>query len=149
MQAADIANELCDCLIDRSYVFVFPKETANPHASYAAQYRRMKMKKVKRILAWIGLVLIALMYALTLVFALIQHPMSKNLLMAAIFCTIAVPVIIYAMELVTRNLRKKSEELRKEADTAYRASGETQGEPEESHEGAGESAEYSDESREK
>ena len=73
------------------------------------------MKKAKRILAIAGLALIALMYTLTFVFAFMQDPRSKGLLMGAIFCTIAVPVIIYAMELVARNLRRKSEELQKEA----------------------------------
>ena len=66
------------------------------------------MKKVKRILAVIGLVLIALMYALTIIFALMKHPDSKSWLMAAIFCTIAVPVIIYAMQFVAKLLPKLS-----------------------------------------
>ena len=62
------------------------------------------MKKAKRILAIIGLILIALMYILTIVFALSKNPNSKNWLMAAIFCTIAVPVLLYAMQLVAKVL---------------------------------------------
>lgn len=66
------------------------------------------MKKARRILAIIGLILIAAMYALTIIFALMDSPESKNWLMAAIFCTIAVPVIIYAMQLVAKVLPKLS-----------------------------------------
>lgn len=66
------------------------------------------MKKARRILAIIGLILIAAMYVLTIIFALMDSPESKNWLMAAIFCTIAVPVIIYAMQLVAKVLPKLS-----------------------------------------
>ena len=64
------------------------------------------MNKVRRVLAIIGLALIALMYILTIIFALMQSPNSKNLLMAAIFCTIAVPVLLYAIQLVAKVLPK-------------------------------------------
>ena len=66
------------------------------------------MKKARRVLAVIGLILIGVMYALTIIFALMKHPDSKNWLMAAIFCTIAVPVIIYAMQMVARLLPRLS-----------------------------------------
>ena len=64
------------------------------------------MNKARRVLAIIGLALIALMYILTIIFALMKSPDSKNFLMAAIFCTIAVPVLIYAMQLVAKVLPK-------------------------------------------
>lgn len=73
------------------------------------------MKKAKRIFAFVGLALIALMYILTFIFAFMQDGRSQGFLMAAIFCTIAVPVILYAMEIVARNLKRKAEELQKEA----------------------------------
>ena len=73
------------------------------------------MNKAKKILAIAGLALIALMYTLTFVFAFMQDPRSQGFLMGAIFCTIAVPVVIYAMQLVAKNLRRKGEELRQEA----------------------------------
>ncbi len=64
------------------------------------------MNKARRVLAIIGLALIALMYILTIIFAFTKSPDSKNFLMAAIFCTIAVPVLIYAMQLVAKVLPK-------------------------------------------
>mgnify|MGYP007070335461 CR=1 FL=1 len=67
------------------------------------------MHDKKRILAIIGLVLIGAMYGCTLIFAIMGSPESKNWLMGAIFCTIAVPVIIYAIQLAAR-LKKKPED---------------------------------------
>lgn len=66
---------------------------------------------LQRILALAGIVLLLVLYALTMVFALMDSPTARGLLMAAVFCTIAVPVLLYAMILVARNLRKKNEEL--------------------------------------
>ncbi len=64
------------------------------------------MKKLRQILAIAGLALIAAMYIITVVFAFSKNPASKNWLMASIFCTIAVPVLIYAIQLVARVLPK-------------------------------------------
>lgn len=70
---------------------------------------------LKRIAALIGIFLLLAMYALTMIFALMDSPAAKGLLMAAIFCTIAVPVLLYAMILVTGNLRRKGKEMRDKA----------------------------------
>jgi len=50
---------------------------------------------VKRILAWIGIGLIAFMYVLTAVAALIARPEANALLMASIVMTIFVPIILW------------------------------------------------------
>ena len=42
-----------------------------------------------------------------MVFALVKSPYSKGLLMGSIFCTIAVPVLLYAMTMVARLVRGK------------------------------------------
>ncbi|MCC8106154.1 MAG: hypothetical protein LIO99_09160 [Clostridiales bacterium] len=62
------------------------------------------MKKIKRIAAMIGVILLVGMYVATLVLALSSSPQAQNLLMASIVCTVVVPVLIYAMELVARVL---------------------------------------------
>ena len=59
----------------------------------------------RRIVALIGIILLLALYASTLVFALMDSPNAKGLLMGAIFCTIAVPVLLYAMTIVAKNLR--------------------------------------------
>ena len=61
----------------------------------------------KRILAIIALVLIVLLYAATLILAFIGSPSTSRLLMASLFCTIVVPVIIYVWQLVWKMRGKK------------------------------------------
>ena len=63
------------------------------------------MKKTKRILALIGAILLACMYACTLVFALIGSPASTGLFRASVAATILVPVLLYAYILVARLLK--------------------------------------------
>ena len=63
-----------------------------------------------------GIVLLAAIYASTLIFALIKSPLADRLLMASVFCTVAVPVILYGMILVARNLEQRNEALRREED---------------------------------
>ena len=58
------------------------------------------MKKVKRILALAGAVLLFCMYASTLVFALTDRSQTMGLLKASIACTIILPELIYAYTLV-------------------------------------------------
>ena len=58
----------------------------------------------RRILAIIALVLIACLYAATIVFALIDSPFAKSCLMAALFCTIVVPAVIYGFLVITRQI---------------------------------------------
>ena len=58
------------------------------------------MRKVKRILALIGAVLLVAMYASTLIFALTDRSGTMNLLMASIACTIILPVLLYGYLLV-------------------------------------------------
>lgn len=66
------------------------------------------MKKVKRILALIGVILLVSMYILTLVGALIAPEYSDALFKASIYSTIVVPVMLYAYMLVYRLLKKNS-----------------------------------------
>lgn len=72
------------------------------------------MKKAKRILALAGVILLLGMYGSTMVFALMKSPLAKGLLMGSVFCTIAVPVLLYAMTLIARQLKDKGEDIRRE-----------------------------------
>lgn len=60
------------------------------------------MKKTKRILAWIGIILLIAMYGSTLLFALIDHSKTQGFLKASIACTIFVPVLFYAYTMFYR-----------------------------------------------
>ena len=66
----------------------------------------MKYTKLQRRLALGGAVLLVLLYLSTLVFALIDHPLTPNFLMSSVFLTVAVPVRIYGFILITRMMKK-------------------------------------------
>ncbi|MCF0146689.1 MAG: hypothetical protein HUJ73_08910 [Eubacterium sp.] len=56
-------------------------------------------------MALVGIILLLALYGSTLVFALMKSPNAKGLLMASIFCTIVVPVLLYTMTVIARNIR--------------------------------------------
>ena len=62
------------------------------------------MKKAKRILAIIGVILLALLYISTLVFAVLGQD-YMNWLMAAVAATIMVPVLIWAYGFIYRLIK--------------------------------------------
>ncbi len=61
--------------------------------------------KWKRPLAMIGIIFLLSMYVIAIISAFSHHPDSKNWLMAAIFSTVIVPVLLYAIQLVYRVLK--------------------------------------------
>lgn len=67
------------------------------------------MKKWKRISALLGAVLLAGLYASTLIFACIDSPLSDSLLIISVSATIVFPVILYACILFSR-LKKRPDE---------------------------------------
>ena len=88
----------------------------------------MKNNRAKRIAAWIGIILLLAMYGSTMVFALMDSPLAKGLLMGSVFCTVAVPVLLYGIMLVAKNLagtgvKKEPEEAA--AENGKEASGKT------------------------
>lgn len=72
------------------------------------------MKKFQRILAMIGVVALVLLYASTLVFAVMDSEQSTNLLMASIAATILIPVLLYGFTLFTKLSKKESDDNSKE-----------------------------------
>lgn len=60
------------------------------------------MKNVKRILALCGAILLTALYASTLVFALLDSPLSFILLKISVAATILLPVLLYACILFAR-----------------------------------------------
>ena len=84
-----------------------------------------KTPRHARILALIGIILLLGMYGSTMVFALMKSPAARGLLMGSVFCTIAVPVLLYAILLVAKNVRGKALPRREEnkADASATGSG--------------------------
>lgn len=80
------------------------------------------MKKLKQIAAVIGIVLIVSMYLVTLISAFFTTKYTNALFTASLFCTIAVPVFLYAFMLIYKLVHKKDEtmflsQLKKQEDT--------------------------------
>ena len=69
------------------------------------------MKNLKRLLAVIGIILLAGMYVLTLVFALTDNSAAGNMVMASLYATVMIPVLLYAFLLVHKWTHPKKEEI--------------------------------------
>ena len=72
--------------------------------------------KLKRIFAWIGIILLAGMYILTLVFSLMHGEVAMDLFKASIYCTIIIHVFLYAYTMVYRYLKGRGDDMRRESD---------------------------------
>lgn len=71
------------------------------------------MKKLKRLLAVIGIILLAGMYVLAFVVALLDNSKSGGMLMACLFATVFIPVFLYAVLLVYKSTRRENTEIPK------------------------------------
>lgn len=72
------------------------------------------MKKMQRILALAGVVLLVGLYGSTLFFALSGGENATGWFKASIACTIIVPVFLYANMLVYKHLKNKNKEINEE-----------------------------------
>ena len=72
---------------------------------------KKKNDKVRRVAAWVGIVLVLAMYVLTFVAALMSSPAANGLFMASLTMTIMIPGAIFVF-LWLRDLgkRRKDEE---------------------------------------
>ncbi|MGX8728502.1 MAG: HAD family hydrolase, partial [Lachnospiraceae bacterium] len=67
--------------------------------------------KMKRIFAWIGIILLVGMYAVTLVFALGKSPFFQTMFLASIAATVIVPVLLYGILMMSGVLKNKKSEM--------------------------------------
>ena len=63
------------------------------------------MKKTKQILAIIGVIILVGLYATTLVLAIIGSETSLNMLKAALYATVVVPVLLWAYSFIYKLLK--------------------------------------------
>lgn len=63
------------------------------------------MKKVRQILAVIGILLLVGLYVTTLVLALTDDPHTMNAFRASVYCTVIVPVLIWAYTFIYKLLK--------------------------------------------
>lgn len=71
-------------------------------------------KQLRRVLAWIAIVALLLLYAMTLVFSLIDSPLGKRLLAASLFATVFIPVLCWVFLLTIRLVKGKGQQKPKE-----------------------------------
>ena len=68
------------------------------------------MKKLKQITALVGVILLVALYVSTLVLAIMGGERALTLLRAAIYCTIIVPVLLWAYSFIFRLVKKNVSE---------------------------------------
>lgn len=68
------------------------------------------MKKVKQILAIIGIILLVLLYLSTLVCAIIDHTETMRLFQASILATVIIPVLLWAYSFIYKLIKKNAKE---------------------------------------
>ncbi len=78
------------------------KCSENPQEELRCSMKRMR--KLKRIFALAGAVILAGMYLIVLILGLTASPAAKNMLMAAIACTVIIPCLLYGMMLLAHVL---------------------------------------------
>ncbi|MCI5919664.1 MAG: hypothetical protein MRZ75_10115 [Roseburia sp.] len=64
------------------------------------------MKKIKQILAILGIVLLVGLYISTLVCALSDSPDYERMLSASVYATVIIPVLIWAYSFIYKLLKK-------------------------------------------
>ena len=64
-----------------------------------------KPKLLKRILAWMGIILLAGLYLATFILSLMKSPTAQTLFTISLWCT--VPILGYAILLIYRVLNRK------------------------------------------
>lgn len=66
--------------------------------------------KVRRITAWVGIIILAGLYASTIILALIGTETSRTLLKFSILSTFVLPVLMYGYILMYRVLKGRDED---------------------------------------
>ena len=66
------------------------------------------MDKWKRILAWIGIILLLLLYVCTLVSAIFVTPATQGFFKASLLATIMIPILLYGYLLVYRVIKGRN-----------------------------------------
>ena len=67
------------------------------------------LKRIKQILAWVVIVVLAGLYLATLILSFMGSPAARSLFRGAFAATILLPVLLYAMLLLYRLLKGEDE----------------------------------------
>ncbi|QNM04814.1 hypothetical protein [Qiania dongpingensis] len=66
------------------------------------------MKKLKQIVCIICAALLAGIYIVTLIFSISDSSQAKSWLSASLYATVAVPIVLYAFLLITKQMRNRN-----------------------------------------
>ncbi len=80
------------------------------------------MKKVQRVIAIIGLIIIALLYILFFILAFMGSSISQSMLISAFAATVIVPVLMYMLQLIAKNKSYLYEDKKSNSDDTYDSS---------------------------
>lgn len=75
------------------------------------------MKKMKRIMAWGGIILLVGLYLITFILGIFGNEATKGMLMASIACTVVVPCLMYGMMMIAKILGKDNNDPDEETST--------------------------------
>ena len=82
------------------------------------------MKKVKQILAIIGIVFLVLLYLSTLICRIIDHTETMRLFQASILATVIIPVLLWAYsfiyKLIKKNAKDQMDEMQNNSNTSLK-----------------------------
>ena len=70
----------------------------------------LDLKKIKRILAILGAIILAGLYISTIVCALSSNENYMDMLMASVYATVIIPVLIWAYGFIYRLIKKSSKD---------------------------------------
>ena len=70
----------------------------------------MRIEKMKKIMAWAGLILLAAIYIATGILGFFGSPATAGAFKACIVLTIVVPVLLYAMIRIAKILSREDED---------------------------------------
>ena len=62
--------------------------------------------KYKRILSMAVVIILLLLYASTVLFALMDSPMAESLLLASLFCTVVLPAVLYGYAVLIKYTKR-------------------------------------------
>lgn len=67
------------------------------------------MKKIKQILALIGIFILIGLYVITIIMAFLNHPQFFDFLMASVYSTVVIPVLLWAYSFIYKLVKKNDE----------------------------------------
>ncbi len=69
---------------------------------------------MKKVIAWTGIIIIAIVWLIAIIFAFIDTPFGNNMFLVAMFCMVFIPIIMHFMIRLHERAKKRKEDMYKE-----------------------------------